>query len=152
MEFTKKEAFIKQIGLYMENQDYESAYNLGVEFSNKFKDELTAYFLMAKAAFRMKKFADAAKAARTAFNLATTNKDMLTCAILLSASYYMQGDKINAYKILNQVLGKEQNNDAERFMFIYSLGIQNNDEAAEHLERLYQSNKLAAREFMKLFF
>lgn len=151
MEFTKKDPFIKQIALYVQNQEFERAYELSRDFTVKFPNELTSHFLLAKTAFRLKKFADAIAAGRKAFNLASTKEDMLASAVVLSSSYFMSGARVEAYKVLRSIDG-EGNTDAERLMFIYALSVQNAAEATEHLDRLYKINRRAAEEFMKMFF
>ena len=151
MEFTKKDPYIKQIGLYMENGQSERAYALAQDFADKFKQELAAHFLLAKTAFRLKKFSEAVAAARTAFNLATSKQDMVTCALVLSASYYVQGEIDEAYKVLHKV-GGEGDSDVEKLMFIYASSVKEAAEATQHLDRLYQINPRLADRFIQRFF
>lgn len=151
MDFTRKEPYLKQIMLYVQNQEFERAYALAQDFIGKFQKEVTAYFLLSKVAFRLKKFPEATQAARTAFNLATTKQDMISCAVVLSAGYYMQGNNDDAYKVLHQV-GGDGNSDVERLMFLFALSVQNEAEAVQHLDRLYQINRRMAEDFIQRFF
>lgn len=151
MEFTKKEPYMKQISLYVQNQEFNRAYALAQDFADKFKNELTAHFLLAKIAFRLQKFPEAIAAGRNAFNLAANKQDMLLCAVVLSAGYYMQGNTTEAYHVLNQV-GGETNPDAHRLMFVYACTVKDPQKAMESLDRLYQINPRAADEFIRQFF
>lgn len=136
----------------MQNKEFDRAYTLAQDFADKFKHELTAHFLLAKTAFRLKKFAHATKAARSAFNLASTKQDMLTCAVVLSASYYLQGQKDEAYKVLSKVGAGSNSTDVERLMFVYASSVQDEQAAVQHLDRLYKLNRRMAEEFIQRFF
>ncbi|MBI5227773.1 hypothetical protein HY988_04260 [Candidatus Micrarchaeota archaeon] len=151
MEFTKKESYVSQIGFYLMGKEYSNAYHLAQEFSQKYSDDLSSHFLLAKTAFHMRKYDEAITRARSAFNMASTKNDMLACAVLLSSSYFMEGHKDEAYKVLRQVDGKNDL-DAERLMFIYAVTQKNKAEAITYLDQLYKKNPHAAGEFVQLFF
>ena len=151
MALPKKEPYIRQIALYISNKEFDRAYILAQDFSSKFKGELIAHFLMAKAAFRLKKFYEASIAARKAFALANNKQDMIICAIILAASYYVLGDRIQAYQVLNK-FKSDENPDIEKLMLIFVLSAQNEGEAMQHIEKLYSVNRRLAEDFIQRFF
>lgn len=151
MEFTKKESFTKQIALYLNNKDYENAYAISKEFASKFSNELTAHFLLAKSAFWAKRFDEAVVAGRNAFNLASGQTDMITCAVLLSTAYYMLGDYGHCYELLNE-LDATNNADVEKLMFLLALAANNEKEAAKRVANLYSINRRVAEDFVMKFF
>ncbi len=151
MEFSKKESYISQIGFYLMGKEYSNAYALAFEYTQKYSDDLSSHFLLAKAAFHLQKYDEAISLSRKAFNMATDKNDMLSCAVLLSSSYFMLGQKDEAYKVLQQVDGKNDL-DAERLMFIYAVTQKNRSEAIGYLDSLYKKNQKAAEEFVQLFF
>ena len=79
--FTKKEAFIKQVALYLKNEDYRQAYPMAKELVTKFPDDLAGHFLLSKTAFWLDKYDESINEGRKAFNM-SNEKDMLICAIL----------------------------------------------------------------------
>ena len=56
MEFSKPESYAKQIILYLSSADYQSAYKLSKEFTNKFSKNVFALILLSKSAFWLGKY------------------------------------------------------------------------------------------------
>lgn len=102
-----------------------------------------------KSAFWLKKFDEAIKEGREAFNL-SHGESMLTCAIILSSAYYLKGDYENCHKVLDTIKA-EGNADLEKLMFIYSLAVENEKEAMKHIDKLYRINRRLAEEFVMKF-
>ncbi len=146
---TKKEAYEKQIALYLNNREYEKAYLLSKEFSEKFKDEMTPYFLLMKSAFRMKKFDEAIIAGRHAFNK-SEGQDTVICAVILSSAYYLNGDNKQCYDLLAK-MKLNGSSDIEKLMFIYSLTAKDEKEAMAHIDNLYRINPRLAEDFIMKF-
>ncbi len=147
MMFTKKESYIKQIGLYFQNNQYQNALDTARDFIINFPKESSAHYLLARSAFLLKKYDEAKKEARLAFNLANGKKDMVFCATLLSASYFALGDKENAYDILSPYSG-ESGTEIERLMFLFSSAMDKVEEASEHLDKLFALDSKAAQELI----
>ncbi|MBS3067104.1 hypothetical protein J4450_00255 [Candidatus Micrarchaeota archaeon] len=147
--FTKRESYEKQIAIYLGNRDYQKAYELSKEFVERFSTEMIAHFLLMKSAFWLKNFDEAIKEGREAFNL-SHGEDMLTCAIILSSAYYLNGNQEECYKLLGK-MKTEGNPDVEKLMFIYSLAANNEQEAMTHIDKLYKINRRLAEEFIMKF-
>ncbi len=147
--FTKRESYEKQIAIYLGNRDYQKAYDLSREFVERFSAEMLAHFLLMKSAFWIKKFDEAIKEGRAAFNL-SQGEDMLTCAVILSSSYYLNGNQEECYKLLSKMKA-DGNPDVEKLMFIYALAVKNEQEAMQHIDKLYKINRRLAEEFIMKF-
>lgn len=154
MDFTKKDSFIKQIIIYFKSNDYVNAYVVAVEFNAKFPDDLVSNFLRAKACFYMNKHDEGLSVARKTFNI-STGQDLITTAILLCSIYYMRGEYVDGYKLLES-LGSDKslkiNGEVEELMTILSLALNNPDNAMRHIDRLYAINSRYADDFILRFF
>jgi len=149
VDFTKPEAYEKQIAVYLANTQYQQAYELSKQFVEKFGQDMISHFLLMKSAFWLKKFDEAIKEGRIAFNLAH-DKDMVICAIVLSSAYYLKGEYEKAYELLNDITTKD-NEDVEKLLFIYSLAINNEKAAMQHIEKLYNINRRLAEDLVLKF-
>jgi hypothetical protein len=58
MEFTKKEAFLKQLKLYLDSKDMKKAYDLSKDFVKKFPNEIESNFFMARFAYEVGQYAE----------------------------------------------------------------------------------------------
>ena len=143
-----KNAYIKQNALYLKNKDYGRAYEFSKEFTQKFPGEMIAYFLLAKAAFCLERYEEAAMVARKAFNMASEPEDVLTCAIMASTAYYEMGEYSKGLELLKQVEKIKANEELEELLFIFSLALKDEKEAMKHVQELYKLNKKAAEDFM----
>jgi len=147
--FTKREAYEKQIAIYLGNRDYQKAYDLSKEFVERFSEEMLSHFLLMKSAFWLKNLDEAIKEGRIAFNL-SHGEDMVTCAVILSSAYYLNGNSKECYDLLNK-MRSEGNPDVEKLMFVYSLAVNNEKEAMVHIDKLYKINRRLAEEFVMKF-
>jgi len=144
--FTKPESYELQIVLYLKNKEYAKAYSLSKEFVECFNSEMVAHFLLMKSAFWLKKFDEAIKEGRKAFNL-SHGDDLLTCAIIISNAYYLNGNPNEAYNLLVKIQS-EGNAEVEKLLFLYSIALNNNKEAIRHIDNLYKLNRKLAKEFI----
>ncbi len=149
--FTKPEAYQKQIIIYINEKDYQKAYELSKEFAERFKADLIPHFLLAKSAFWMKNYGEATIAARKAFNMAHNKDDIIMCAIILSTAYYLNGDNKNCREVL-QAIKEDHNVDVQKLMLTYALVANDPNAAAKHIDRLYKINRRLAEDFMMKFF
>lgn len=149
--FTKPEAYQKQIVLYLNNKNYQSAYELSKEFVERFREDLSSYILLAKSAFWMKKYGEATVAGRKAFNMTNNKDDLIVCGVILSTAYYMLGDQKNCREVL-EALKADGNQDAQRLMLLVALAANDEKAAAKQIEKLYRINRRLAEDFIMKFF
>lgn len=149
MIFTKREGYEKQIALYFGTKDYQKAYDLAREFVERFGQDMMPHFLLMKSAFWLKRFEEAIREGRMAFNMATS-EDLTTCGVILSTAYYLNGNNQECYELLER-LKTDGNADAEKLMFIYSLAVKDEQAAMEHINKLYRINRRVAEEFIMKF-
>ncbi|MBI5227364.1 CDC27 family protein [Candidatus Micrarchaeota archaeon] len=150
MIFTKKESYIKQIGLYLQNTDYQNAFATSKDYVTVFPKEPSAHYLLARSLFLLQKYAEAKNEARLAFNMADGKKDLVFCATLLSACYFALGQKQQAYDLLSPY-STESGTEIEKLMFLFSSAMDKVEEASEHLERLFVLDAKAAQELVDNF-
>jgi tetratricopeptide (TPR) repeat protein len=151
LEFSKKETYIKQIALYLSNASYSQAYELSKSFVAKFPDELISHFLLAKSAYWSGDYAEAKLEARKSFNIAKSPEDLLTCAVIASAAYYRLGEYSKGLEMLKAVEGMKRTAELEQLLFIFSVAVENEDEAMKHIRELQRLDKKIALEFIKKY-
>jgi tetratricopeptide (TPR) repeat protein len=154
MEITKKDTFIKQIMIYIKNKDYGNAYLVAKEFNEKYPDDLISNFLLAKACFYLNKYDEALIAGRKTFAL-STGQDIVTAAVLLGSIYFMRHEFVEGYKLLESLENNKKiriNSEIEELLTIFSLALNNPQQAMRHVDRLYQLNSRYAEDFIVRFF
>jgi len=144
MAITHARAYVKQISLYLNNEDYEKAHSLSREFVAAFKDNLPAHTLLALSAYRVGEFDEAAKEGRTAFNMTNNPDDMLACALITALAYYDLGEFEKGYEILSAMEKSKKTDGLESLLVIFALALNSPDEAFRHYEELHTLNKDAA--------
>ncbi len=144
MELTKPSAYLAQISIYLKNGDRESAYSMSKEFANKFPDTMTSHYLLALSALGHGKYEEAKMEGRKAFNLAATQEDMLTCALITGMAYYELKDYGKGYEILLLMESKSKTVELEKFLVMFSLAMNSPEAAARHEEELLRLNSRAA--------
>jgi tetratricopeptide (TPR) repeat protein len=147
-EFSKK-GYIKQILIFLESQQADNAYNLAREFAGKMPEEMLAHFLLAKAAFAVEKYDEAAGAARKAFNLASNSEDLATCAVLAATSYYMMKEYAKGYEFLDKIEKIKNNEEIQQLLFFFSVARTDDEAAARHMESLFALNDKTARDLLQ---
>ena len=98
-----KNAYVKQLLIFLSNQDYQSSLGFGKEFVEKFPAEMISHYLLAKVLYFNKDFAGSAMEGRKSFNLASDPDDILACAITTSTAYYELKEYAKGYELLNSV-------------------------------------------------
>ncbi len=148
--FTKKEAFIKQVALYLKNEDYRQAYPMAKELVTKFPDDLAGHFLLSKTAFWLDKYDESILEGRKAFNM-SNEKDMLICAILMASAFFKAGRYREGYDFLCSVKELRDDEEVRTMLFLFSYALKNEKAALEHAEMLYRMNKDAAMSLVSKF-
>lgn len=150
----KRDAFVKQIILYFNNQNYSGAYSLASEFAVKYPDDLISNFFLTKACFYMNKHDEAVTTGRKTFNL-STGQDVVTTGILLASIYFMKREYVTGYKLLESIEKNpalKTNGEVHELMTILSLALNNPQQAMRNIEKLYQLNSKYAEDFILKFF
>ncbi len=139
-----KNAYMKQMAIFIKNKDYQRAYDFGKEFTEAFPDDMMAHFLLAKAAFSLQRYDDSKEEGRKAFNLAKSNDDMVTCAVLTSAAYFELHEYQKGLEFLKKMEKLKKTEDMEELLFVFSLALEDEKGAVKHVERLYELNQETA--------
>jgi len=148
VEFTKKEAFARQLAIFIRNEDRQRAYELSKEFANKFPGEMLAHFLLALAAYRIDKFDEAKSEGRKAFNLASSAEDMLVTALLASSAHYNLGEYTQGYDLLKAIEKRKSTDELQKRMFIFAMALNKSDEALYHMDQLFKLNETMAADMV----
>jgi tetratricopeptide (TPR) repeat protein len=141
MELTKKEAFVKQLVIYMKDSEVQKAYLLAQEFVKKFPGEMVSHFLLGRAAFAVRKFEEAKLEARKAFGMSKTDEDMVASALLVSTAHLELKEYAQGYEILRRVEDKSQGSDVQTAMVVFSVALKDEKEVMNHLNKLYKVNE-----------
>ena len=149
MEFTKKASFIKQINIFIKNKDDNKAYDLARNFVEKFPDDMVSHFLLAKAAFNVKKFEEAKKEGVIAFNKAHVYDDMLAAALLTSTAYLEIKEYRKGFHMLKEMEKKGTSEELQLALLTFSLALNNENEAYDHIVKLYKLNEKKANELIE---
>lgn len=150
VELSEK-GYAKQVTIYLEKNDYEKAYELAHEFSQKFPNGKVAHFLLGRSAFWVKRYTEAAAEARKSFNMAKTSEDRLACAILASTALYELGEYSEGLELLKEVEKVISSEELEKALIIFSVALHDKNEARKHLEDLRKMNAWAAEKLMARF-
>ena len=143
--FESKGSFIKQISIYLRNEDYAKAYELSKEFSVKHPNEMIASYLVAKSAFWLEKYDEAAREGCRAFDKAKP-ADMGPCAAIAASAYYQLGKYKKGHELLEQVRNRGSM-EIEKLRLSFALAMENDKEAADIIDELLRINR---KEAMKL--
>jgi len=146
--FTKKEAFARQLAIFLRNDDAKRAYELSKEFTLRFPDEMLAHFLFAMAAYRIERYDEAKAEGRKAFNLASSSDDMLVTSLLASSAHYHLGEYAQGYELLRAMEKRKSTYELQKRMFLFVLALNKSDEALCHMDRLFKLNQSMAADIM----
>ncbi len=150
MEFTRKDAIIKQILLYLTNRDFRKAQTLSKELVEQFPQDLLSNYLAAKSSYWAEDYLSAEQHARKAFNIAQ-GQDMIPTAIMLGCVLFMKREYTKGYHFLETVEDAKITKEPAEFqelMTVYSLALNNPKAAVMHVNRLYDINPPFAKEFI----
>jgi hypothetical protein len=149
MEFTKKESYIKQTILYLNNKNYTAALGLAKKFTEKFPDEMVAHFLLAKSAFWSRDYELSLRESLVAFNKSEGN-DRVPCALLAGCSYYQLGRYRDGYKFITAAK-LPANEEVEQMRLIFSIFLENSENIEKHAEKLLALNEESAKRLLARF-
>ncbi len=149
MAIEKKESFIKQIAIYLKEENYQKAYETSKEFSGRFPSEMISHYLLAKAAFWIGKYDEAAEHGRKAFNMASGD-DLVPCAIITASAYYQLGKYSKGYEMLGHVKTEEKA-DLEKLKFAFAVAMEKEEDAVAIFEVLLSINRKEAEKLLERF-
>ena len=144
MELTKKEAFIKQLVIYLRDDEYTKAYELAQDFVKRFPDDMICHFLLARTAFGVLKYEETKTEARKAFNMSKSYEDMLATALLASTAHLELREYTQGYGLLREMERQGDSAELETAMVVFSLAQRDSKELVSHLDRLYRLNERLA--------
>lgn len=145
MELGKK-GYISQISIYLRNKDHARAYPLSKEFAAAFPDELIARFLLAESAYWSGEYHEAAIEGHRAFNKATDQQDLISCALVAGSAHLALKEYAKGLEILRLMEMRGPDENVQKMLLAYSLAMRNPKEAAVHLNELYKIDRQAALE------
>jgi tetratricopeptide (TPR) repeat protein len=146
MELTKKEAFIRQLAVYIGDDDFGKAYELAQVFVKRFPGEMLAHFLLARAAFGILRYEEAKSEARKAFNMSKTYDDMLATALLASTAHLELKEYAQGYGLLKEMEKRGDSAELQTALAVFSLAQRDAKELISHLDRLHRLNEKLALE------
>lgn len=146
--FQKKESFVKQIAIYINNVDYQSAYSLAKEFVAMFPGEMVSHFMLAKAAFWSGYYEESVSEGKRAFTHAAT-PDFVPCVIVTASACYRLGRYKEGMAMLNGV--KDKTEDLEKLRFIFAVAMDDAKAASSCMDELFRINKKVAEELLLRF-
>ncbi|MEM4359099.1 MAG: hypothetical protein QXT45_01050 [Candidatus Bilamarchaeaceae archaeon] len=149
MEFTKKESFVKQIILYLNNKNYTAALELSENFVKRFPNEMVAHFLLAKSAFWDQKYDVALREGRAAFNM-SRGEDITPCALLLACVYYRLKRYAEGYEFLNSAELPDTEEVLQMKLF-FSMALENLKDVEKHAEVLLRMHETATKKLLARF-
>lgn len=147
MAIEKKEAFIRQMAIFLGSRQYDSAYDFGREFADKFPSDMVSHYLLAKAAFWTGRYAEAAAEGRKAFNLAR-GTDINACAAITASAYYSLGRYPEGYELLSKIR-TSGDEDLDKLKFIFAMVMGREKEAIECIDDLFRINRRAAEKLLE---
>jgi len=151
MEFSKPDAFAKQIAIYFKDGQNQKAYDLAKEFAMKYPGELLPRVLVAEAAFRMGRFAEAKIEGYKALRYATSESDLVFCTLVYSSACFQLKDYIEGYDTLKRSSKGKFIEGIEEALLIFSIAMDDEQKALRHMKNLIVLNREKALEFMKMY-
>jgi len=147
---SKPDSFVKQIALYLQNEEHQKARDLSAEMAAAFPDEMISHFLLAKSSFRLTRYGDAVEEGTRAFNLARSRPDMEACAILISAARFMLGQYPEGYRLL-LMFEPDNTEQVEELLLIFSSVLGDERATEKHVRTLMRIDNEAAEELLRKF-
>jgi len=148
--FTRLDSFVKQIALYLQNGDYQSAGALSSEMAAAFPHEMISHFLLAKSSFRLGKYAAAVDEGTQAFRLARLREDMAACAILVSIAMFMLRQYPEGYRML-LAFEPDNNEQVVELLLIFSSVLGDERATEKHIRALMRLDSEAADGLLSRF-
>ncbi len=142
--FDKKESFLKQIGIFLSQKQYEKALVLSKEFAARY-NEGVSHLATAKCLFWMESYDEMVPEAKKALKM-SVGKEKEAAAILLAAAYYKLGKFSEGKKTLAS-LGQTENMDAIKMRFMIAAMQGKKKEQEDALKELSNIDKKEAENF-----
>ncbi len=149
MEFSKPEAYMRQISIYLKEQMDQQAYDLSKEFVKKFPGELLPHILLAESAFRLKRFDECKVEARKALKYAKTENDIRFCTMIFSTACFQRKDYIEGYETLKAACTGKFIPEVEEILLVFSIAMADEAKAIRHMQNLMVLNRSRAMQLMK---
>jgi len=137
--------YIKQIAIYLQQENYPKALELSREFAKKFPDDMAPHFLFAKSAFWLNDFRTAQEEGLKAFNLSEGNDELAITGILLACSYYQLKEYEKGMELLALLKTKlSAQENLMKLKFVFALALHDEPAAMRHLGEIYSINRKEA--------
>ena len=144
--------YIKQIAIYLQQEEHIKAYELSREFAEEFPDEMAPHFLIAKSAFWLNDFRTAQEEGLKAFNLSKGEDELAVTGILLACSYYQLKEYNKGMELLALLKTKlSAQENLMKLKFIFALALHDEPAAMRHLEEIYSINRKEASKMILKF-
>jgi len=147
MAIEKREAFVKQVAIYLGDGHYENAYALARDFAAKFPAEMVSHYLLARAAFWTGRFGETVDEGRKAFNLAK-RADLGACAAITASGLYSLGRYKEGFELLSRVRARGDE-DLEKLRFTFAMVMGRRKEAIECIDDLFRINRKEAERLLE---
>ncbi len=151
VEFTRPEAYLKQISVYLKERMNDQAYSLAGDFAKKFPGELLPHILLAEAAFRIGRFQECKVESQKGIRLAKSEDDIRFCALVFSTACFQLKDYIEGYRTLRGAMAGKFLPDVEEALLVLSLAMADEEKAMQHMKNLMVLNRQKALDFMKTY-
>ncbi|MCI0503633.1 hypothetical protein L0Y65_02870 [Candidatus Micrarchaeota archaeon] len=151
VEFSKPEAYLKQIAVYLKEGMDQQAYSLSGDFVKKFPSELLSHVLIAESAFRIGRYQESKVQAQKAIRLAQSESDIRFCALVFSTACFQLKDYIEGYNTLKSAMKGKFLPEVEEALLILSLAMADEQKALHHMKNLMVLNRARALDFMKIY-
>lgn len=151
VEFSKPEAYLRQIAVYLKEQMNTQAYNLSQDFVKKFPGELLSHVLLAETAFRLGRYQEAKVEAQKALKLSQSESDIRFCALVFSTACFQLKDYIEGYNTLKSAMKGRFLPEVEEALLILALAMSDEQKAVHHMKNLMVLNRERAMDFMKVY-
>jgi tetratricopeptide (TPR) repeat protein len=151
VEFSKPEAYLKQIAVYLKEQMNPQAYNLCQDFVKKFPRELLSHVLLAESAFRMGRYQESKVEAQKALKLSQSESDIRFCSLVFSTACFQLKDYIEGYNTLKAAMKGRFLPEVEESLLILALAMADEQKALHHMKNLMVLNRERALDFMKIY-
>ncbi|MFH0884794.1 MAG: hypothetical protein V1861_03720 [Candidatus Micrarchaeota archaeon] len=151
VEFSKPDAYLKQIAVYLKEQMNKQAYSLCQDFVKKFPRELLSHILLAESAFRMGRYQESKVESKRALKLSQSESDIRFCSLVFSTACFQLKDYIEGYNTLKNAMKGKFLPEAEESLLVLALAMADEQKALHHMKNLMVLNRERAMEFMKIY-
>ncbi|MEW6036406.1 MAG: hypothetical protein AB1529_07375 [Candidatus Micrarchaeota archaeon] len=148
VEFSRPEAYSKQVSIYLKESMDEKALELCKDFVKMFPGELMAHLLMAESWFRLNRFFECKVEAGKALRLAQSEDDIRFCTMIYSTACFQLKDYIEGYNVLKGAMKGKFIAEVEEALLVFSLAMADEQKAMHHMKNLMVLNRDRAINFV----